>query len=99
MVAVVDDADTFVGGTADGSHAGVTAAATVVLGYLSIGVMQEGVANMVDMLVVILAIVAATGTVVTDTHALVGPCGISHDIALVIDDLVHLNIGVGGIGN
>ena len=73
MVAVVDDADTAVDGAADGRHAGVTAAAAMMLGDIGVGVMHQSVADIVDMLVVVLAIVAAARAVISDTHAFVGP--------------------------
>ncbi len=88
MVAVVDDAHARIDGVADGALAGTTT--TVQFVDMLVGVVLQGVADEVDVLVVVFAIVAATSADGTDTQALVDPGEAFRHIALIVKHLVHL---------
>ena len=88
MVAIVDDAHTIVDGIADGRGTGT--AAFMELGDMFVGVVFQCVADEVDVLVVVFAIVAATGANSTDTKALVDPSKGFRHVTFIVKHLVDL---------
>ena len=94
MVAVVDDAHTSVDGCADGCSAGSPTA--VQIGDVFIGVVLKRVADEVDVLVVVFAVVSGAGAYGTDAKALVDPSKAFRHIALIVKHLVDL-VGQMGI--
>ena len=88
MVAVVDDAHTFVDSVADGALAGTATA--MQLGDMLVGVVFQGVADKVDGWVVVFARVATTCTDGTDAQALIDPSEVFRHVALVVKHFVHL---------
>ena len=96
MVAVVADALTSVEIGAYGTGTGATAHAAVLLGNGFVGVVHEGVADVVDVHIVgFTAIVALTSTFIgTDANALVEPSEAFWHVALIIQHLFDMSLHI-----
>ena len=95
MVAVVDDAGTSVDIVADGSGTCPTTHAAVLLGHGFVGVVQQGVTDIVDVHIVGFAEVAVSGTFVgADADALVEPGEAFGHVTLIIQHLVDMGVHV-----
>ena len=94
VVAVVADTLAGIKVSTDGIGTGATAHATVLLGDVFVGVVHQGVADVVDMYIVgFTAVVTVAGTFVgTDTDTLVEPSLVTFHVALIVQHF--LNVGV-----
>ena len=96
MVAVVADALASVEVGADGVGTGAAADAAVLLRHILIGVVHQGVADVIDVHIVGFAEVALTGAFVgTDTNALVDPSDVAFHVALIIQHFLDVGVDVG----